>query len=167
MANGNVLATINADFQHPPAVIPELVNAIRAGADIAIASRHVEGGKIVGWSMHRTLASLLAKGAGVLLLPSVFGRIKDPMSGCFAVRAHLVDLDALNPIGFKSLIEVVGRSRINVIAEIPYSFRPRMHGASKVRPSDTVKYALHLIRLALARWQMPRVGGSPSHQAGA
>jgi len=56
-SGGRVLGVIDADLQHPPEVIPELLEAIRADADVAIASRYIPGGGVEGWSARRKIIS--------------------------------------------------------------------------------------------------------------
>jgi dolichol-phosphate mannosyltransferase len=56
-AQGDVVGVIDADFQHPPEIIPKLIAAVQDGADIAIASRYVPGGGTEGWSMPRRIIS--------------------------------------------------------------------------------------------------------------
>ena len=55
------------------------------------------------------------------------------MSGLFAFRRAAVDLDRLNPIGFKILLEILVRHPAARVAEVAYSFAPRTAGESKAR----------------------------------
>ena len=84
-ANGEVLGVIDGDLQHPPEVLLKLLQAIKSGADLAVASRHVEGGGTSDWGFIRRVLSRGAQLLGLIILPSVVGRVSDPMSGYFMV----------------------------------------------------------------------------------
>src|SRR5437899_5513433 len=150
VARGEVLAVIDADLQHPPEVLARLWEAVSAGADLAVASRHVEGGGVSDWSALRRALSRGAQLLGLALLPSVVGRVGDPMSGYFMVRRSAIAGAELSPLGYKILIEVIGRGRIDRIAEVGYVFRERTAGQSKVTAKVYVEYVRHLVRLRLA-----------------
>ena len=108
-ARGEILAVMDADLQHPPEVLRDLVLEMRAGADLAVASRHVENGGVSDWSLARRMISRTAQLIGVVLLPEVVGRVADPMSGYFMLRRRSIAGRLLNPTGYKILIEVVAR----------------------------------------------------------
>jgi dolichol-phosphate mannosyltransferase len=149
-ARGEVLAVIDADLQHPPEVLARLWEAIKAGADLAVASRHVEGGGVSDWSALRRALSRGAQLLGLAVLPSVVGRVSDPMSGYFMVRRAAIAGAEMSPLGYKILIEVLGRGRIRTVSEVGYVFRERLAGESKVTAKLYVDYLRHLVRLRLA-----------------
>ncbi|HEX6277656.1 MAG TPA: glycosyltransferase [Polyangiaceae bacterium] len=150
VARGEFLGVMDADLQHPPEANLLLYAGMRRGADLAVASRHVEGGGLSDWSLFRRLASRGAQLLGLLVLPGVLGRITDPMSGYFMVRRSALEGIALRPLGYKILIEVVARARIRWIDEVGYVFRERTDGQSKVTASIYLQYLRHLVRLRLA-----------------
>jgi dolichol-phosphate mannosyltransferase len=84
---------------------------------------------------------------GLIILPRVVGRVSDPMSGYFAVRRSAIAGCAMNPLGYKILIEVLGRGNIGEVAEVGYVFQERQAGESKVTWKQYVEYMLHLLRL--------------------
>ncbi|MFQ4135107.1 glycosyltransferase [Nodosilinea sp. PGN35] len=149
IARGQVLGVIDADLQHPPEVLIGLLEAIRHGADLAVGSRHVEGGGVSEWSLARRVLSRGAQTVGLLLLPRVVGRVSDPMSGYFMVRRDAIAGPPLNPKGYKILLEVLGRGTIDTIAEVGYVFQERQEGASKVTWRQYIDYIHHLLRLRL------------------
>ena len=151
VAQGEILGVIDADLQHPPEVLIELLKAMLDGADLAVASRHVEGGGVSDWSIARRFLSRGAQLLGLMLCPSVVGRVSDPMSGYFMVRRSAIAGPKLNPLGYKILLEVIGRGRINRIAEAGYVFQERDSGESKVTWKQYVDYLGHLIRLRSSR----------------
>ncbi len=155
-ARSEVLAVIDADLQHPPEIVLNLWEQIVRGADLAVASRHVEGGGVSDWSLRRRVVSRTAQILGLAMLPGVVGRVSDPMSGYFMFRRSCVqDLD-LNPLGYKILIEILGRGRVRWISEVPYVFGERTQGGSKVTARVYVDYLRHLIRLRLSRLPIGR-----------
>jgi dolichol-phosphate mannosyltransferase len=158
VGRGKILGVIDADLQHPPEILLELLTALTQGADLAVASRHVTGGGVSEWSLIRRVLSRGAQTVGLLLLPGVVGRVSDPMSGYFMVQRRAIAGPMLNPKGYKILLEVLGRGSIDTIAEVGYVFQERLEGASKVTWRQYIDYIHHLLRL--------RVGGrlSQLHQ---
>ncbi|AEH25173.1 glycosyltransferase [Pyrococcus yayanosii] len=149
-ARGEILVVMDADLQHPPEVIPLLVEAIERGADIAIASRYVKGGKVESWPLYRRLISKGAIMIGRVALPKIRG-IKDPVSGFFALRREVIEGVELNPVGFKILMELLVKGHYSKVAEIPFSFGLRRAGKSKLRGKTMLNYLRHVYRLM--RWE--------------
>jgi dolichol-phosphate mannosyltransferase len=148
-ARGEVLAVIDADLQHPPEATLSLWKEIERGVDLAVASRHVAGGGVSDWALHRRVVSRGAQALGLVLLPGVLRRVSDPMSGYFMVRRSAVAGRAMSPLGYKILVEVIGRGEIHSIGEVGYVFRERAEGESKVTFRLYVEYLRHLVRLRL------------------
>jgi dolichol-phosphate mannosyltransferase len=156
-ARGEILGVIDADLQHPPEVLLKLLDAIERGADLAVASRHVEGGGVSEWSLARRFLSRGAQTLGLILLPGVVGRVTDPMSGYFMVRRRAIGDRTLYPLGYKILLEVLGRGDIEQIAEVGYVFQERQQGESKVTAKQYIEYLHHLTRLRIASGRLGRV----------
>jgi len=150
IARGEVLAVIDADLQHPPEVTVQLWREMAKGADLAVGSRHVEGGGVSDWSLLRRMLSRGAQLLGLVLLPGVLGRVSDPMSGYFMIRRAAIAGVTLHPLGYKILVEVIGRGNVRWIAEVGYVFRERTEGQSKVTWRVYVEYLRHLVRLRLS-----------------
>lgn len=141
---------MDADLQHPPQYINDMIRrAEDRDIDVIIASRYIEGGGIEGWTKTRVLiskgASLIAK----LLLPSTRG-ITDPMSGFFMVKRDKViaNKEQLNPKGYKILLEILERCHPLRVAEVPYIFRSRIYGKSKLGSKTIIEYILHVLNLS-------------------
>ena len=147
---GEILGVIDADLQHPPEILLQLLAEMERGADLAIASRHVEGGGVSEWSMIRRFLSRGAQMLGLVILPEVINRLSDPMSGFFMVRRSAIAGVTLSPVGYKILIEVAARGKIRWIGEVGYVFRERQTGESKVTWKQYLEYLQHLIRLRLS-----------------
>ena len=135
-AHSDILQVIDADFSHPPELIPRFYEAVRDGADIAIGSRYMKGGDIEQWPLKRRIISLGATAFGRMLFPEV----TDPVSGFFAVRREVVAGAPLAPRGYKILMEVLGRGRWRSFVEIPFVFKDREEGESKLRLDTMVDY---------------------------
>jgi dolichol-phosphate mannosyltransferase len=149
-ARGEVLGVIDGDLQHPPEILLPLWRKIEAGADLAVASRHVTGGGVSDWSVARRILSRGAQVIGLVVLPEVVGRVSDPMSGFFLVRRRGISGKSLSPVGYKILIEVLGRGQFASIGEVGYVFQERTLGESKVSSAQYVQYLRHLITLRCA-----------------
>ena len=139
-------AVIDADLQHPPEKLPELVAAFDTGADIVIGSRHVAGGGVENWSRFRRLVSRGAMTIAKLALPPTRG-ISDPMSGFFAIRREVIDGVALAPTGYKILLEVLMKCEYERVAEVPYVFTERERGESKLTPDEYLEFLDHVYHL--------------------
>ena len=81
-AEGDVVACIDADLQHDPAILATMLDELQQGADVVVGSRHVDGGSTGEWSRLRRLESWIATKTAQVLLGF---RLKDPMSGYFLV----------------------------------------------------------------------------------
>lgn len=144
---------LDADLQHPPELIPDLLARLDEDAcDFVIGSRYAPGGGIDGgWPVLRRLASLTAS---VLAWP--LAKLSDPMSGLFAVRRETLERSAgLNPIGYKIALEIYVKAGCANPAEVPIRFATRKSGRSKFGLRELVAYVRHLSRLY--RFRYPRL----------
>ena len=156
VARGEILGVIDADLQHPPEILLQIWSEMEKGADLGIASRHVEGGGVSEWSIVRRFLSRGAQMLGLIILPEVISRLSDPMSGYFMVRRSAIVGKYLSPVGYKILIEVTARGAIRWIAEVGYVFREREAGESKVTWKQYIEYIQHLLRLRFDLWPIQR-----------
>lgn len=146
-ARGEILCVMDADLSHPPEVIPELVKPIRLGhADMVIASRYVRGSRVEGWSLKRRLIS-----KGATYLARCITDVKDPMSGFFALKRRVIEGVDLSPKGYKIGLEIIAKGRYNRIIEVPFTFRGRKYGKSKLTHRVMMEYLLHLLSLLFAK----------------
>ncbi len=129
-----ILGAMDADGQHPPELLPELVSQIYNGHEIVIASRYAKSGRWCGWKPLRMLISAAAIGLTRPLLQSPI-RIADPMSGFFLVRRGCVAGAVFRTSGFKLLLDIlargVARGAVRSVAEVPFQFGRRARGRSK------------------------------------
>ena len=140
---------MDADLSHPPEKIPELLTALRNGADVAVGSRFTEGGSTADdWGPFRWLNSRVAT---LLALPLT--TISDPMSGFFAVRRSTLQAgQEFDPIGYKILLEIIVKCRCRYVFEVPIHFENRRFGQSKLSFAEQLRYFRHLRRLYMFRY---------------
>ncbi len=151
VARGQYLAVIDADLQHDPSILPDMVARLRDdGADVAVGSRSVEGGGYGDWSASRRFVSWVATFIARVILRV---HVTDPMSGYFMVSRSTYERDAgrINPRGFKILLEFIGRDRSLDVVEVPFEFRNRIHGETKLNRSIIRSYLLAVAELRLGR----------------
>ena len=150
-----VLCVIDADLQHPPEVVAGLLQAIDAGADVAIGSRYVTGGGCEGWSLTRRIISKGAIFLCHLLLPRTRG-IKDPMSGLFMLKRSVIEGAKLKPTGYKILLEILIEGRLSKVTEVPFQFKVREKGESKLSSKTQIDYLKHLYSLMKRSGELAR-----------
>jgi dolichol-phosphate mannosyltransferase len=154
LAQGDLLGVIDADLQHPPEILVALAVALRrSNADLAVASRYISGGGTSDWEFIRQVISGGATHLAASVLPLKLSAVSDPMSGMFVVRAAAISGVELSPLGYKILLEVLARGRIDHVVEVPYQFEERTRGSSKLGPRQYAEYLAHLVRLAFATGQ--------------
>jgi len=150
VANADIYSVIDGDGQHDARMLELCHRHVYYDADMAIASRHLRcsaSGKVM--PAHRSLVSEGAKFLARLAEGKAWGT-SDPLSGCFAVQASLVDAvwTDLDPVGYKIGLEVMARCDIDSVADVPYQFQERTGGESNMDMAEVVKYLRHLWRVA-------------------
>jgi dolichol-phosphate mannosyltransferase len=153
-AGGDALACIDADLQHDPSILPKMLEELVRGSDVVVGSRYVEGGSAGKWARWRRLESWFATKTAQFVLGI---KLKDPMSGYFLVwRKDFSEVrDQLNGGGFKILLEILTRLQGSTVKEVPYTFRARMNGKSKLTGKVMYLYARQLWRLCSASRHLP------------
>ena len=141
-------AVIDADHQHDERILPLMLDKALGGDDIVVGTRYAKGGQVGdGLSKTREAGSRLATQLSGL----VTGRaLSDPMSGFFLMRQDVFDeiAPSLSNEGFKILLDIIvsaGRARARRgkelrIGEVPYTFRPRNAGESKMSSIVVVQF---------------------------
>jgi dolichol-phosphate mannosyltransferase len=137
------LGAMDADFSHDVSALPRMVAALESGEyGLAVGSRYVPGGGIANWPARRVITSRVA-----CWLARPLTRVKDVTSGYFLVRREALDGVALDPIGFKIGLEVIAKARYGKAIEIPYVFKDRVAGESKLNQREIFNYLRQLRRL--------------------
>lgn len=150
-SRGEYLAVIDADLQHDERALPAMLERVRSGdVDVCVGSRATEGGGYGDWSAARRFVSWVAT-----LIAKVLLRVpvSDPMSGFFVISRDAYERTAgrINARGFKVLLEFIGRNRDLRVSEVPYEFRNREHGETKLNRSVIRSYLLAVAELRLGR----------------
>ena len=151
-AKGRCLAVMDSDLQHDEAALPEMIRTIEEdGYALAIGSRGVAGGSYGDFSKGRRFMSWVAATLARIMLPV---DVKDPMSGFFVVRREvfLECADRINPLGFKILLEFIGRNPGIKMKEVGYSFRLREHGETKLSGSVIRNYLIALYDMRFGKY---------------
>ncbi len=128
------IVSMDSDFSHDPAVIPEMLRLIDNGADVVVGSRYVPGGGTEHWPVHRQLLSRWGNRYTAAVLRM---QVRDCTSGFRAYRAdalHAVDPASTTAEGYAFLTELVRKlvANGNRVVETPIIFRDRVRGRSKM-----------------------------------
>lgn len=151
-AGAKVVVEMDADGSHQPEELGRLTDAIAQGADVAIGSRYVGTGKVLGWARHRSVLSR----AGNLYARRALGiSVRDLTSGFRAYSRDAlrsIDLPSVRSEGYAFQIEMASRAVRGglKVVEVPITFLERQTGTSKM----SVKVALE------ALWRVPSWRGS-------
>jgi len=147
------LAVMDADLQHDESLLPQMLAALGQGdVDIVIGSRHLAGGGLGDWDGGRVTLSRLAARLSRLILRA---ELSDPMSGFFMLRREAFEAAAprLSGIGFKILLDLFASAPGALrFKELPYEFRPRAAGESKLDQHAAWDYAMLLLDKLVGAW---------------
>ncbi|MEM2110459.1 MAG: polyprenol monophosphomannose synthase [Candidatus Bathyarchaeia archaeon] len=149
-ANGSILGVMDADLQHPPELLQEMVRKIHEGADIVIASRYVKDSRIMDWSPKRKFISKVASFPARIIFHET-RKISDPLSGFFMLRRKVLKNTRLNPVGFKILLEILVKGSYEKVVELPYVFGKRKRGETKLNMVQILNYMRHVLRLIVSK----------------
>ncbi|MBI2550674.1 polyprenol monophosphomannose synthase [Candidatus Woesearchaeota archaeon] len=146
-SKSEILGAMDADLSHPPQVIPKLIKPVLSReAEVVVGSRYVKGGGVEVWPFHRRLMSKVATMMAKPLTP-----VKDPMSGLFFLRRSVIDGVELKARGYKIGLEILVKGRYKKVLEVPYMFRNRFVGKSKIGVREYYHYVRSLMDFCLYR----------------
>jgi dolichol-phosphate mannosyltransferase len=152
VALADVVGVMDADFSHPPSLVPRMMAVFRAtDADVLVASRYVPGGSTPNWPLKRRLLSRVG-----CLLARGLSPIRDAASGFFLIRRDVAQGVVIKAGGFKICIELVVRGAPARLVEIPYQFDDRELGESKMSLREAAGYLVQLKDLYLLRFRTQR-----------
>ena len=141
-----LVAVLDADLQHDERLLTDMLAAMRGGdLDIVIGSRYLEGGGTGDWDRTRVTMSRFAAGLSRILLRA---ELSDPMSGYFMIRRDALHnaVRRCSGVGFKILLDLFGASPAPLrFREIPYHFRERHAGESKLDAAVAWEYLVLLL----------------------
>lgn len=148
---------IDADMQHDEALLPQMLKLLKErGLDVVVGCRYMEGASMPGWDKKRQLISRFANRVARLVVKV---DLKDPMSGFFLMRRQAFDNSVrhLSQQGFKILLDLfASASRPLHFAELPYQFRSRTHGESKLDSMAAWEYGMLLADKLFGQFIPPR-----------
>ena len=147
------LAVLDADLQHDERILPTMLAMLQSERlDVVVGTRFAPRGSVGEFGRGRLLISRL----GRLLSRAVTrAHLSDPMSGYFVVRRDFLDetVRRLSGHGFKLLLDLFGSSPRRVrFAEVPYRFRQRQHGRSKLDAPVLLEYVTLIADKLLGRY---------------
>ena len=158
-AGAPVVGVMDADFSHPPQALPRLLDVLqRTAVDAVIGSRYIAGGAVRNWPFSRLLLSRLACTLAWPLTP-----VRDATSGFFLIRRQAVEGVIIESGGFKICLELLMRSRVQSVAEVPYVFVDRTVGKSKMNLREALGYFGQLKKLYALRIRRGRGRRAPDY----
>ena len=149
------LAVIDGDLQHDETLLPRMLEALRHNeADLVVGSRYAVGGEVGAWNETR---HRMSRFAGALARRVIRVELADPMSGFFMVKAQVLRscVRRLSGVGYKILFDILAETRDPMrVIELPYTFRERQVGTSKLDNAVLWEYLLMLTQKILGH-QIP------------
>jgi len=145
-----VIAVLDCDLQHDETLLPRMLEHLTASdCDVVVASRYMQSGGVGDWNERRLFVSRMATRLADLLLRS---NLTDPMSGFFMIRRDAFDqaVRRLSNQGYKILLDILLSAQPGLrVEEIPYTFRSRLRGESKLDTMAVLDYLALLIDKAI------------------
>lgn len=155
------IAVMDADLQHDETLLPKMLAELQKtdseACDLVVGTRYMEGGGTEGWDSSRQKISTLATTLSQRLLGL---KLNDPMSGFFMIKRTAFEgaVYGLSSIGFKILVDLVVSSPTPLrVKELPYQFRNRHAGESKLDNRVAWDYLMLLADKTIGRWVPSRL----------
>lgn len=152
-ASAPAIAVMDADLQHDETILPRMLTKIESGeADVVVGTRYSAGGGTGEWNESRKTMSRLATKASRAILRHP---VSDPMSGFFMLTRNLLEtvVYKLSGIGFKILLDILATAKESLkVAEVPYQFRNRFAGDSKLDEMVVWEYGMLLADKTIGRY---------------
>lgn len=147
-SRGKYLICMDCDLQHDPVVLIQFIELFRLGKDIVVGTRNNDEGGIENWSIIRQVTSWVATKMAHLFLKT---QTTDPMSGFFGVKREYFEeiYNAINPRGYKILLEFLARAKNKTLGEVGFIFKSRQFGKSKLSSSVIFDYCISLYELGI------------------
>jgi len=143
---GQYIIVMDADLQHPPELIPRILEILDRGVELVIPSRFICGGSDGGLNWQRKIVSWTARTLARLAL-SKARPVLDCTGGFFGLNRKVIDGIVLKPIGWKILLEILVKGTYVCFEEIPYTFHARHANLSKMNFKEQYNYLRHIIAL--------------------
>jgi len=147
------VAVMDADLQHDEAILPRMLETLKKqNLDVVVGSRYTAGGGIGEWNRSRAAMSSFATRLARLV---VTAELTDPMSGFFVMTRPAFEraVRRLSGQGFKILLDLFASTPTAYrFAEVPYTFRDRLRGESKLDGLVVWEYLMLLVDKTIGRW---------------
>lgn len=145
----DIIISMDADWSHDPEVIPQLISVINSGYDVAVGSRRIPGGQVIGWNLWRKFCS---RGAMVISQLLLGIKTNDLTSGFRAYKASVlagIDWSAIKSDGYSFLEELMYllEKRGYRIKEVPIIFQDRKLGVSKLSRKEILKFFITIFKI--------------------
>lgn len=156
-ADGPLVIVMDGDGQHPPTVIPIMVQMLTNtidSIDMVVASRYTVGGDAGGLDggWRHTVSSASTTIARLAFPKRVGAKTTDPMTGFFGVRVAAIDTDrvAHHAVGFKILLAILATHPVLRVAEVPFVFGERQDGESKASMRNGIAFLRQITRMRVS-----------------
>jgi dolichol-phosphate mannosyltransferase len=147
------LAVMDADMQHDETILPEMLHLLQSRKlDLVVASRRTAGGSMGEFAKKRVRLSDLGSRVSKLVCHC---DVTDPMSGFFIVNSEFfrASVPRLTGAGFKLLVDILASSPTRPrVAEVPYRFRNRLAGESKLDVNVELEYLFLIVDKIVGRY---------------
>jgi dolichol-phosphate mannosyltransferase len=141
-----LVAVLDCDLQHDETLLPKMIeHLLTVDCDVVVASRYMKTGSVGDWTKRRLLFSRAATTLADFVLRS---ELTDPMSGFFMIKRNAFDqvVRRLSNQGYKILLDILLSAQPSLrVKEIPYTFRDRIRGESKLDSIVVLDYLALLI----------------------
>jgi len=153
VAGATCVVQMDADWSHPPSVLPELVGRIEGGAGLALGSRYARGGGTEGWPLTRRIISRGGNLYSQLILWLPYPDLTGGFRAWRAETLRAVRPATIDATGYVFMIELVFRAhRLGAqIAQVPFVFTERRSGASKMSSGIFFEAFRHVLLLRARR----------------
>ncbi len=151
-AEGKLVGVCDADGSHDLRILPRMLEHLASDQwDLVVGSRYIPGGGADDtWPMKRLVVSRLAA-----FLPRPMTPVRDPMAGFFILRKELLERAPVGGKGYKVLLELLVRAAPERVIEVPYIFKDREAGQSKLSGGVIFRDLWQLIKLYCWRLAHP------------
>lgn len=143
VAKGEEILVMDGDLSHPPEAVPKLAASLQE-YDLVIGSRLIKGGGVKNWPFHR---KLISKGAETIARLLITTDCSDPLSGFFAIKKSVFKKTNIRTQGYKILLNILVDNPGIRIIEVPYTFKDRHKGKTKLGNKEIIEYILDIIRI--------------------
>ena len=158
----DAIAQLDADLSHPPALLPQMLAALERGADLVLGSRYAPGGGSDGWPLHRRIASRLGCAASARALGLPYSDLSGGLKLWRASALSTIDVASTRSQGYVFQVETTQRAhRAGLrIVEVPFTFRDRTAGQSKMKASIAFEGVRMVARLRRDGWAPQRAASA-------